>query len=200
MAVAREVYLWNYRDAPELRVGDYVLHLLLGVVSAVAFVPPAVLAGNLAAFASEAAFMRELRMRFYLYTPALVVGHVQVESVDVVHAHKVNLPLELIRIDKCANHIDHHSPVRGLWRGAVKSALEDGRGLKSFSGIDGRRKEAQQVLDAVENSGAIVSCDADTAAVHMKIKALCTIVCSRIDGEDYTTGRAVAPAGGRGWS
>ena len=57
-------------------------------------------------------FLSKLRIFLYLNPPALILSKMPVESIELVHCHKINIPLDESSIKEVAAHIKMHTPVR----------------------------------------------------------------------------------------
>jgi hypothetical protein len=111
--VAGHVDLGHDLDEPRLRVGDDRAVLALGVETALVAVDR-----------RPAADLREARPRADREPPALVVGQVQVEAVQLVERHQVDQALHLVDAEEVACDVEHH-PAPGEARAVVDRSQRD---------------------------------------------------------------------------
>ena len=125
LAVARELYLRHYGYAFGLGVFHQALQLILRIIAAKATLAVAVgthVAQVLAILlfrlvppffpclpGAPSAHLGESWIGFYLHAPSGRVGQVEVERVETVMAHDVNLAIQFVERHEMAAHVDHHS-------------------------------------------------------------------------------------------
>ena len=109
--MAWKVDLRDDSDAESRGIGDDVFHLILSVVAAVAdaVVAAPVLLDDGAV--PERADLGELRVLLDLHPPALVIGKMPVEAVELVDGHDVQIPLNLLDREEMPGAVKVHSPV-----------------------------------------------------------------------------------------
>ncbi len=143
----------DFRDDGDAAFGsvlNYVAELLLGVEAAVAdaVVGLPVFPDNRTV--SPSAYLSEAGISLYLYPPALIVGEVPVESVELVGHHNVDVLLGLLYGPEVARAVKVHSAVAeaGLVKDFGAGEYPVGLGLlvpvncrrkhllKGFAGVD----------------------------------------------------------------
>ena len=150
VAVPRHVDLGHDRDVARLRVGDDVRVLLLRV-------EPAVAAADLRLSADR----REVRPRLDLDAPALVVGEVQMQPIDLVQRVQVDEPFDVLGLQKMAGDVEHRAAP------LVSRHVDDvGRGHDQPPHVrrrmlDGRRQELSHRLHAVKQPRRLCRDDSD---------------------------------------
>ena len=159
--VGRHVDLRHDHDVPVLRIAHEVRELVLRVVAA-----------GTAAHLAEATDLRQLGPRLDLDAPALVVGEVQVQHVDLVEREHVDVLLHFARGEKVARHVEHRAAPREA------RMIRDGDGGNlPRPGIydlrfDLRRQELAQRLDAVKHARGCGADDAHRVTRHRQVVTL----------------------------
>ena len=161
--VAGKVDLGDDGDAQFVRVCDDVPDLVLGVVSAVADAVVALpVLGDHRAVA-EGADLREFGIALELDAPALVLGQMPVEAVELVHRHDVEVAFHFRYAEEMASAVEVRTPVAEARRildhdgGEIPFHLVGG-GLPAVD-LDGQH--LLERLDGIEESIAVRRCDGD---------------------------------------
>ena len=152
--VARKVDFGNHRDAVLGGVGHHVAHLILRVVSAVGGVVGGapLLADH--RMAAEGAHLRQTGVALDFEAPALVVGQVPVQRVELVQRHDVDDALHLVDREEVARDVEVLSAVGEA--GCILDAEAghrpcDGLGGRSFA-VDGHGQQLLHRLDGIEHA------------------------------------------------
>ena len=109
--MTRQVYL---RDDFYMTFGSVLNHLtylFLSVVSTIAAVSLTIGGGTHLPVSSPGSFLRELRVLAYLNPPAVVVGQMPVEAVELMGRHPVDEPEHMFSVKECAGDIQHRPAV-----------------------------------------------------------------------------------------
>ena len=128
LAMAGKLYLGHDRHALVLRVSHQLPELLLGVVAAktvlavaigahVAHVLPIGMRRRVPPVfphltGAPRTHLGQSRVGFDLHAPSSSVGEVEMQDVEAVMAHHVDLAIQLVDGQKMAAHIDHHATPR----------------------------------------------------------------------------------------
>ena len=128
-----------------------------------------------AAHGRAAAVFRQVRPGLDLDAPALIVGEMQVQAIDLVHRDQVDVPLHVVRTEEVARHVEHRAapreprtiddPSRG--HGDRAALARRRRGM-----LDDDRQELPQRLHAVEEPGGAVRSDVDAFGGDRELVAL----------------------------
>ena len=82
--MARQVDLGDYLNVALGGVGDYFANILVCKVTSVVLVPATIAGCNGRIHTAKTSYFGKLGVRLYLHAPALVVGEMQVQMVDLV--------------------------------------------------------------------------------------------------------------------
>ncbi len=152
--VPRHVDLWHHVDEPLARVGDDRRVLALREVPAF---PPADRGATAVARETGPGADRE--------APALIVRQVEVEPVELVEAHEVDQPLDVVHAEEVPRHVEHR-PAPGEARPVVdRAARESPRPGSTGVCFDRRRQELTKGLCAPEEPGRATGGDRCRSAV-----------------------------------
>lgn len=126
-------------------------------------------------------------MRLDFEPPTLVVRQMQMQDIEVVHSHKVYLPLQSFSIHESPRHVNHQPPV-GVFR-SVKADPEGQlyRFRKPLFIIYRRWELPQKVLDAVEHPGTVAPGDAKFSGIDGKLEAFRTAFKASVNIKDNTS-------------
>src|SRR4029077_822378 len=94
--------------------------------------------------------------------PALVVGQVQVEVVDLVAGHLVDVALDLRDGEEVPRDVEHGAPVGQARVVDDRAALDAPRPGRDGRAHDGRGQEFEQGLHAGEQACRLVGLDQDS--------------------------------------
>ena len=158
--VTRQVDLRDDNDPQRLGVGDHLADLVLGVISAIAdtIVGGEVLSDH--GTVAEGSYLGELGVFLNLNPPALVLGEVPVQAVELVYRHDIEVLLDLFDGEEMPGAVKVHAPVSEpgfvLDRDCREHEL---LGRINLVGIDGGIGELLESLDGIEESVLPVSLD-----------------------------------------
>ncbi len=159
-AVARKVDLGYDLDVAHGGVVDQLAHLTLREVAAVLLLPLAVDGAHGRVAAAETSDFGQLGVRQDLDAPPLVVGQVEVELVDLVVGHEVDIAAQGLGSDPRAGHVEHHAPV-GVARRVLHLAAGEAHGQRAPPGVDLGRQQLKEGLYAAEDTPAVAARDLD---------------------------------------
>ena len=109
--VSRHVNFRNHRDIPLLRIAHDLLQFLLRVAAAVG---RAVVNRRITPqhrIATHRALLHQLQVTVDGYTPSLIVRQVPMETVHIVHRHRVEILLHKRHTEEMASHVKMHAPI-----------------------------------------------------------------------------------------
>ena len=157
--VARHVDLGNHRDKPLLRIAHNLLQFLLRVAAAVRRPVINRRVASQYRIVTHRALLRQLRIAVDGHAPALVVGQMPMETVHVVHRHRVEVLLHKLHAEEMARHVEVHAPVGKARRILNNSGWKDGLALQS-------RQRLAQGLNTIENTLGRLPLDGYHFPVH----------------------------------
>ena len=165
--VSRQVDFGDYRDVSFRGVAHDVATLLLRVKSAVGttVVTFGVMTDH--GLRASAAHGGEARIALDLNAPALVVGQVPVEPVDVVERQQIDEAFHAVGCDEMARHIEFHAAIAEA-RCIAHAGGGNGDGGFSFLSLGKMGQCLAQRLNAVERTGIVVAFDANLLSVHLE--------------------------------
>ena len=170
--MARQVDFGNHRDTPVGGIFHHVADLVLRIETAVGrtVIGSPLLAdhGGLA----DAAHGGQLRIALDLDAPALIVGQVPVQRIELVYGHHVDIPLHFVHREEVARHVEVHAPVceprrvGDLHAGHLPRRI--GRRLRT---VNRRRQQLSETLQGIEEAGKLRRPHFDSLPVHVQFIA-----------------------------
>ena len=153
--MARQVHLGNDLDAPVGGISHDFLQVFLGIESAVAFFSGIERGLQRFPIAAPRADGSQERILLDFHAPAVVVGQVPVELVDLVVGQPVEMAQDVFLVEEGARHVEHTAAPgkAGLVDDfdARNLAAPEQLGVRAGSSlVDLWRKHLQQGLDGIE--------------------------------------------------
>ena len=161
--VGGKLQLGHNLHAAHAGVGDELAHVVLRIIAAQAvFVGP-----------GPGAHLRQARVFLDFEAPARVVNHVQLQAVELVHGHHVDIFLHKLLVEEIARHVEHHAapwPVGGI--ADAHAGSRPRHAATAHAVVHLGREELQERLHAVESPRGVGRLDAHAAALHRQAVAL----------------------------
>ncbi|MNV38825.1 hypothetical protein D3C71_1303880 [compost metagenome] len=162
--MAGHVDLGDHLDVAGRRIGDHVADLVLRVEAAVRALGAghriaAAIAGRNPATADRG----QLRIALDLHAPALVIGEVPVESIELLFGHRVEHALDLVQALEVAGRIEHQ-PAPAETRRIVDAQRRQGA-------VGAAGEQLRQRRRAVEQTGLGGGGNGDAIAVGAQLVA-----------------------------
>ena len=161
-AVSGQVYL---RDDLDMALGSVfhdLAYLLLSIISAVAVMTLTVGGRTHLIIAPPCALLCQLRILADLNPPAVVIGQMPVETVELMVGHPVYETEHMVHIVECSGHIQHRTAI------AVPGSIFHDHGVQLIAGqlhirltVHCRRHHLQECLYAIKDTGGVRCLDDD---------------------------------------
>ena len=151
--MSRKVYLRDDGDAQFVGIGYDVPHLVLCVEAAITDIIGRTAIVSYHSSASVCSYFGEARIFLYLGTPALVLGKVPVEAVELEGSHHVEHFLYLVGAEEMPSAIQVHASI-GKARLVLYLAARE-LPFEVFCGVvavDGYRKHLLERLNRIQES------------------------------------------------
>ena len=174
LAVSGQVDLRDDLHVAERGVIHDLANVLLRIEPAVAFVPRAVRGRQRLAGPAPGSPGREFRIFLDLDTPAVVVGQVPVQRIELMTRHPVDIPHHGRLVRKVTGHVEHNAPVSETGRildmkTGDRERFGMSRGVRS---VNRYRHQLKQGLQRIERSAPVVRPDRDPARGDIQQVAL----------------------------
>ena len=171
--VARKVEFGNDLDVAFGGISHDLLEILLGIKAAIALFPRIVSRHQGLVGAAPGADLCQAGILLDLDPPAVVVGQVPVELVDLVIGQEIEVAQDVFLVEEGAGNVEHAAAPgeAGLVDNAHarKRALADQHGVRTRgAAIYLGRKHLQQGLDGIELASLVGSCDDDGFRMHVE--------------------------------
>lgn len=179
--MARDLDLGDYRNETLGGILHHVAHLILREETAVGLAVLTLVAAYGRRLA-DAAHLGQAGIFLNLDTPALVLGKVPVETVDLVHGEYVDHVLHLVDAEYVASHVEHEAAVGEV--GLVVD-LACGDGHTCGVGLECRYgQHLAQRLEGVEYAVGLLGGDLDARGVDLQAVLLVAerLVAYDVDG------------------
>ena len=160
--MSRKVEFRDNHHVALLGIGDEFLHFLLRVVAPIAFRAGQIGRRNQFVLASPSPLAREFGIFLDFDAPSVVVGEVQMEPVELMMGHPVDVAPQIVQFEERARHIEHEAPI------AETGSIFHGECIhrvflqaKVFTGIDFGREKLEEGLYTVVSACIIGRGDGD---------------------------------------
>ena len=155
--MGRELNLGDNLDIAHLGVGNQLLDIFLGIVSA----------QTLGIGTGPGSHLGEAGILLDFEAPTRVVDEVQLQFVELVHGHHVDILLYKFLVVEVAGHVEHHAPPRTV--GGIEYRYGRSRPhdiVLATVAVHLGREELQQRLYAVEDTPAVFARHGDALGGH----------------------------------
>ena len=170
--MARQVDFGNHRNTPVGGIFHHVADLVLRIETAVG---RTVIGSPLLADHSglaDAAHGGQLRIALDLDAPALIVGQVPVQRIELVYGHHVDIPLHFVHREEVARHVEVHAPVCEPRRvGDLHAGHLPRRIGRRLRAVNRRRQQLFETLQGIEEAGKLRRPHFDSLPVHVQFIA-----------------------------
>ena len=170
--MARQVDFGNHRNTPVGGIFHHVADLVLRIETAVGrtVIGSPLLAdhGGLA----DAAHGGQLRIALDLDAPALIVGQVPVQRIELVYGHHVDIPLHFVHREEVARHVEVHAAVCEPRRvGDLHAGHLPRRIGRRLRAVNRRGQQLFETLQGIEEAGKLRRPHFDSLPVHVQFIA-----------------------------